>query len=213
MMRRRGWGKLGTLVLIAVVAGTGLGVGIAVLSRERDSTDPPGGQAAGGNESTATSAAQPPAAPSDTLRVRVLGAILHPAGTESGQRRRRARITVRVRAENRGQTPVTPARPALLVAGQEVHTDASADSPRTHLSDVPPGETAGVTLRFETAGDVTTTVMQDRRARMLIAGRTVSFGVKIAPPITLSDAANAAAADSADADRSDAAQPSDPDSP
>ena len=183
-------------MLIAVVAGTGLGVGIAALSRDSNDDAPPGSQTAGGSSTAATGPPAGPASPGD-LRVRVLGAILHPAGTELGQQRRRARVTVRVTAANRGDRRVTPERPTLLVAGERVQTDASADSPRTHLSDVAPGETAAVTLRFETAGDVTTTLTRERRARMLLAGQTRSFGVKISAPITLSDAAAADAASDA----------------
>jgi hypothetical protein len=182
MPRRRRAGKLLVLVLIAAVAGTGLGVGIAALSRESDGT---GGPAASAREGQ--SAAEAPAASRGHLRVRVLGAALHPAGTLSGQRRRRARVTVRVSAENRGGGAVTPDRPVLLVAGARIRTDSTADSPRTHLSEVPAGETAAVTLRFETGGDVTTTLTRERRARLLLAGQALSVQVRIEDPITVSD--------------------------
>jgi hypothetical protein len=183
MPRRRRAGKLLVLVLIAGVAGTGLGLGIAALTRESDGT---GGPAASSNGDRTASEA--PAAPRGNLRLRVLGAVLHPAGTLSGQRRRRARVTVRVSAENRGGGVVTPARPVLLVAGARIPTDATADSPRTHLSAVPASETATVTLRFEVGGDVTTTLTRERRARLLLAGQTLRLRVGIGDPITVSDA-------------------------
>lgn len=183
MLRRRRAGKLLVLVLIAAVAGTGLGVGIAALSRESEGTGGPATSSRG-----AQSAAEAPAPSRGNLRVRVLGAVLHPAGTLSGQRRRRARVTVRVSAENRGGGVVTPDRPVLLVAGQRITTDATADSPRTHLSAMPASETRAVTLRFEVGGDVTTTLTRERSAELLLAGQTLGVRVRIGDPITVSDA-------------------------
>lgn len=182
-MRRRRWGKLLALVLIAGVGGTVLGVGIAALS--------------GGGDDTATTPS--PSATPDTsasapgrLRLQVLGAVLHPAGTELGQRRRRARVTVRIQADNRTGRAVVPDRPALLVSGERVETDDTADSPRTHIDNVPAGETVAVTLRFETAGDVTTTITRERRARLSLGGQTRSISVTIGDPVSVSDEAAAA---------------------
>lgn len=210
-LRQGRWGKLLTLVLIAGLVGTVLGVGIAMLSREGNGTasSPPEAETTG-DDPPSTSAGQVPAESSAQLLVRVLGSILHPAGTESGQQRRRARVTVRVRVENRGERVVTPARPTLLVAGERIPSDPSADSPRTHLGDVAPGQSAAVTLRFEVAGDVTTTIMAERRARIRLAGRTLSFGVTIAPPISVSQPAQADSSAPADASSATgAAVPSD----
>lgn len=191
ILQRRGVGRLLSLVLIAGVAGTGLGVGIAVLSRDDGESDVPASpEEANATPTTAAPAPAAPAAPGQ-LGVRVLGALLRPAKTESGQARRRARLNVRVRAENQGDSAVTPERPVLLVANRQIRTDSNADSPETNFGAIPPGESATVTLRFETGGDATTALQQQGRARLSIAGVTRSFSVRVGDPVSEPDATSA----------------------
>jgi hypothetical protein len=173
-LRGRGRGRLIGLVVLALVVGTALGVGIALLSRG-GADDTPATVATAGRSATVAAAPASAAA----LRVQVLGAVLRPAATASGQRRRRARLSVRVRADNGGLRSVAPARPRLLVAGVRVPTDPRADSPRTNFGAIAPGAAATVTLRFEVDGNTTTTLTEERRAQLLIAGRTRGFSLKV----------------------------------
>lgn len=159
------------VVLAAGAVGVGLGVGLSALMSDDDPA-PPG------------AAAPSTAAPLTKLRVRILGAVLHPARTASGQQRRRARLAVRVRAENTAATRVTLARPAILAAGETVHSDPQADSPRTHLGTLGPGMTQAVTLRFEVAGKVTAQLVNERTGRLRIAGRTIGLNVKVGAPLS-----------------------------
>ena len=105
--------------------------------------------------------------------MRVHGAVLRAASSPSGIRRQRARLAVRVRAENTGTTTVTLARPALTAGGITIKTDPQADTPGTNFGPLAAGETQTVTLRFETAGAQTAALTSERRGRLRIAGRTV----------------------------------------
>lgn len=139
------------------------------------------GSTAGVARSTTTDRSSQPAArdPQRQVRVRVLDAALRPAGTRSGRQRQRARLTVRIRAANGGERRVALARPALLVGEARVQTDPSADGPGTRLGSLEAGETAVVSLRFEVAGTVTTQLTTQRRAQILVAGRTLPVSIKV----------------------------------
>ena len=168
-MRRR-LRKLVVLVVVAGVTGSALGIGVATLTR--DDTER---QEAAGPRTAADAAAQ-------AIRVRVLDAVLHPAKTPSGQARRRARLTVRIRARNRRDEPVTPARPRLVIGDARIATDHNADAPATHLGTLAAGKTAAVTLRFEVGEAITERLASQRRARIHVAGRTLSVSVKLGRP-------------------------------
>ena len=112
-------------------------------------------------------------APLAKVRVRILGAVVHAASSPSGIRRQRARVAIRVRAENTGTSTVTLARPTLTAAGVSIKTDPSADAPGTNFGPLGAGETQTVTLRFETAGALTAALTTERRGRLRIAGRTL----------------------------------------
>lgn len=116
-------------------------------------------------------------------RVQILGAVLHPAATPSGRRRQRARLIVRIRAENRGTQPVTVAPPALLAGDTRIQTDPSAATPRTRLGELAADETRTVTLRFELEGAITAKITAERRAQIVVAGRSRPIPVEIGAPL------------------------------
>ena len=204
----RSFGKLVALVIVAGVAGTVLGVGLSKLLGDDElpaparTSDPAGTAtattapaAAPATTTLATTAAATGAVPTgtapqragkdplDQVDARVVAAILRPAGTPSGQRRRRARLIVRLRAVNGAGESVTVARPVLVVGGARIEADRRAATAQTRLGKLAAGETKSITLRFELAGDATTTVTARRRARLLIADRAHPFRVTIGSPL------------------------------
>ena len=68
-------------------------------------------------------------------------------------------------------------------------TDPRADSSETSFGPLAAGQARTVSLRFETAGAVTAELTSTRRARLRIAGRSVSFAVRIGQPLQRSTAA------------------------
>ena len=172
-------------VVIAVSGGAGalIGVGLSKLTGDDKGA---GATVASTGESgaDASTTAGAPAAPAPvSLRVIVRDAVLHPASTPAGMRRKRARLTVRITAQNRGETMVTPARPVLLAAGTRTPTDPQADGPGTKLGALAPGKSASVTLRFETAGTVTAQLNAQRHARVVVGGRSVGLRVALGNPV------------------------------
>jgi len=129
---------------------------------------------------TATSAAPDPQA---EVRLSVLDARLFTDDTPSGAREQRARVTVRIRAENAGAGSVTLARPILRIGSVRIATDPDAEGlPGSRFAALRPGVAQTVTLRFSLAGEATPKVVRDRRARVLIAGRSVPMRVKLRAP-------------------------------
>ena len=196
----RGLAKLVGVAVVAGVVGVGLGVALAKLTGDDAPSTPDATASAGASTSAATTRAEATSPSTQTtarstsdrattparlakVRVRVLDAMLRPARTPSGIRRQRARVTVRVRAENTGTTSVTLQRPAILAAGKTVKTDSSADSPETNFGALGAGETRAVTLRFETAGEVTAQLTNQKSGRLRIAGRTIGLKIKVGPRI------------------------------
>lgn len=172
----RGLAKLLAVVLVAGAVGVLLGIGLSKLTGDDKAPAP----AAPPSTGTTTSAdptrprtTSVPAAPLAKVRVRILGAVLHAASSPSGTRRQRARLAVRVRAENTGTTTVTLARPTLTAAGISIKTDPQADALTTNFGPLAAGETQTVTLRFETAGAQTAALASERRGQLRIAGRTL----------------------------------------
>jgi hypothetical protein len=122
------------------------------------------------------------------VQVRVLGAILRPAGTADGRRRRRARLTMRVQAVNAGDEAVTLGRPVLAVGKVRIGTDTAAQTADAQLGRIAAGATKAATLRFELAGEATEKITIDRRARVNVGGRSLAFrlilGSPVRPPAT-----------------------------
>ncbi len=207
----RGSLKLMALVVVAGAVGTGLGLGMAAMTGDDDPpgavVDPPP-TADRSSPTVARSAptprvaprvlttstrAQTPPDPLKQVRVSVISAVLHPAGTPAGQRRRRARLGVRVKVENRGTERVALERPSLLAARQRVPTNPAADNQGARLGPIDAGETVDVTLRFETAGAVTGQLTTQQRARIHIAGRSWPISVNIGAPASPSEPSGATA--------------------
>lgn len=133
-----------------------------------------------------TTATTPGTSPRLELDVRVLGAILRPAGTASGIRRNRSRVTMRVRAENRGPGPALLDLPRLHVVDKTMKPDSNALTPESQLGELAPGESRSVTLRFELSGDATANATRDRRARITFAGRSLPVRITIGSPVAAS---------------------------
>lgn len=197
----RGLIRFVALIAVAGGAGVALGAGLSQLAGDETATpsvsdEPTSGSTVltGVATSVAPNPAPPPppppaaatttaAGPLGQVNVRVLGAILHPAGTADGKRRRRARLTMRVRAVNESGGAVTIAAPVLAVGSVRIPTDAAAETAATRLGELAAGETKAVTLRFELQGEATEKVTIDRRARLAIAGRALAFRLKVGAPV------------------------------
>jgi nitrate/nitrite transporter NarK len=164
------WGKLLAAALLAGVAGLALGIGLAKLS---NGNDPPAAATAGAT--TRASLGQ--------VGVSVVASVLHPAATAFGRQRQRARLVVVVRLQNRGTRRVTIPRPALLAAGVRQGTDPSADAPGTSVRQLGAGMRRQIALQFEVAGTVTRGLTTGRRARVLVAGHTLTARVTLGPPV------------------------------
>jgi len=203
--------KLLAVVVAAGAIGVLLGIGLAALTGDDDvpppaalgtgattaATTPPTTPATSSVPAVTATGTTPRATPPSALakvRVRVLGTVLRAASTPSGQRRQRARVAVRVRAENTGTTAVTLARPTLTAAGASVKTDPAADAPGTHFGPFAAGETQAVTLRFETASRLTAQLTSERKGQLRIAGRTVPVFVTVGSPLRSSAQGDAGAA-------------------
>jgi hypothetical protein len=182
MPRRERWRRLlrqlGRFLAVVLVAG-GVGIAFGVGISELTSSDEPPAETTTDTRprgTVPTVARTTPARPGGDargqLRVTVRAAVLYAASTPSGQRRRRARLVVRAAVENRGSERVVPPRPSLLAARQRIPTNPRADATTTRLGPIEAGETVDVTLRFETAGAVTEQLTTQRRARLLIGGRS-----------------------------------------
>lgn len=192
-------GLIRFVALIAVAGGTGVALGAGLSQLADEDAVAPGVSDAPTSGSTvltgvATSVAPNPPPPPATattttagalgqVDVRVLGAILHPAGTAEGKRRRRARLTMRVQAINESGSTVTIATPVLAVGSVRIRTDAAAETAATRLGELAAGETKTVTLRFELQGEATEKVTIDRRARVVIAGRALAFRLTVGAPV------------------------------
>jgi len=182
----RGLAKHVGAIVVAGLAGLGIGAGLAELSG-----DPgvPGGASPPVTNTTTTAsrgtkrASTPPQKPANDVRVRIVSTILHPASSRSGKRRKRARLSVHVRVTNGGSRRIVPSRPVLVSGDVRVRTDPSQDTDSTKLGALRAGATGDVTLRFEIAGAVTERLREELRARLTIAGRNVTATVKVGGPV------------------------------
>ena len=180
----RGLVEIIATVTVAAIIGIALGVGISKLAGHYDSPGGRGEDPAPSQDATATSA-EPAPTPSvrdvtaqDALRqvrVSVISAVLHPAATPSGQRRRRGRLSVHIKVENSGPRGVVPGRPSLLAARQRIPT-------RSRLGALAAWRTVDVTVRFETKGAVTEQLTTRKSGRILVARRSWPISVKVGNP-------------------------------
>ncbi|HEV2776917.1 MAG TPA: hypothetical protein VGV90_15090 [Solirubrobacteraceae bacterium] len=169
--------RIVTIVLTGSFVGVVVGYAAATLSNEGEAAD------------TADRTVPEAIRAADARRERnaipiLLEAVLVRAATASGQRRRRARVQITVRLRNpRGRPSAATAAPVLLVAGRRVRSDpAAAWRAAALLKPVPSNTTVSGVLRFETAGDVTDRLVEDRRARLRIAGLTLPLPLKLDAP-------------------------------
>lgn len=190
----RGLLKFVGLVAVAGAIGAALGIALLQLSGDGDPAALQAGSdtASGATVSTATAVAlppPPPATPATTkpsappnppaaVRVSVIDARLFTDETPSGAQAERARMTVRIQAENIGEQRVTLQPPTLRVGKVRIPADPAGG----RFDPLAPTGSQTVTLRFELAGEATPKVVRDRRARILIAGHSVAMRVKIRPP-------------------------------
>ena len=198
----RGLLNLVALVLVAGGVGVALGMGLSALS----SSDGPAATDLGGGSTTATEAASAPpvttssdafapvpvqtttAPPATTttaprpepepVSASVLDARLFTDATPSGRQEQRARVTVRVRAENAGDEPAALDPPVLRVGSVRIPADPAG----AQFAPLAPSTNQTVTLRFELAGEATPKVVRDRRARILIAGQSLAIRVQVQAP-------------------------------
>ena len=153
------------LAVLAAYAIT-LWAAISVLTDQHDSPEPtPKTSARDGSAQLAP----------EQVRVTVVSAILHPAALPSGQRRRRARLSVHIKVHNSGTKGVVLARPALLAARQHVRT-------RSRGGLLPARSTLDTTVRFETKGAVTDELRKEKRGRILVAEHSYPIAVKVGSP-------------------------------
>ncbi len=203
--------RLVALVIVAGGIGVALGMGLSALSADEEPATTGGGAGATVDTEfdaaeTTTGSTRPaarvpaetmtatvPAIPAVTattttpstpsgrfaqVRVSVLDSRLFTDSTPSGREEQRSRVTVRIRAENRGFDRVTLDAPTLRVGSVRIPVDPDGDG----FAPLGPGTDMTVTLRFALAGEATPKVVRDRRARILVAGRSLPVRVKVQAP-------------------------------
>jgi hypothetical protein len=191
--RARRWvaalAELAAIVVVLGAIGAALGIGISQLSDDAQ-TLPPATRASTTTAATRTTRGARRITPGAAvnavvyLRVTVLDARLFTDEAPSGTREQPARMTVRIHASNPASERVTLAPPVLAVGSMRIPTDPDPDAVRlgSQFGPLPPGAQQTVTLRFALAGEATPKVVRDRRARLLIAGRSVATTVRVRGP-------------------------------
>ena len=201
----RGLVKLAALVIVAGGVGVAFGMGLSALSADEELAAT-GGADAGplstdaqpGATATLTAAAAPPETTARTrpttptttssaafgrfaqVRVSVLDSRMFTDSTPSGRDEQRSRVTVRIRAENRGFDHVTLDAPRLRVGSVRIPVDPDGDQ----FARLESGASVTVTVRFQLAGEATPKVVRDRRARIVVAGRSLPIRVRVQAPST-----------------------------
>jgi hypothetical protein len=185
--------ELVAMMLVLSAVGAALGIGISALSRDSETATP---EVDGGTTSSATATATATATiasarsiaksaavnPVVYLRVKVLDARLFTDDAPSGTQEQPARMTVRIRVSNPGSERVTVDAPVLAVGSVRIPTDPGAERVGSRFDPFPAGAQQTVTLRYALAGKATPKVVRDRRARLLIAGRSVTTTVSVRGP-------------------------------
>ena len=135
---------------------------------------------------TPTSAARTPtptgtAVPAgEGLGLRVESARLISASTASGRARQRARLVVRVRLSNRSDVRLPAQNPLLLNGAGTVRVDPfAADAAGPLLRPLAAGMSAVGELRYETAGELTQRLTDERRARLRFGSEVISVKLDI----------------------------------
>ena len=160
--------KLFGLALLAAAAAGGIGTGAASLTRE---------------STTATAPAAGAPDPATSVDIEVVAAVLHPAASASGKLRKRARQSVELRVTNRATSAVTLERPSLQSDGRTARADLNArDEARGLLGPIAGGASIRGVLRFETAGALSDSLKDAKRATLRYAGRELSLRVKVGGP-------------------------------
>jgi hypothetical protein len=182
----RGFGKFIIVVAIAALVGAGLGVGLASLTGNGDSSTP----AATATVASATTPSTPTVARTTTTapptrvasgpvpRIRVISARLtSPSGASSG-----AQLTVRVRVTNRFNGALNQATPVLISGTDRAALDSGARSAAsTLLGTLARGASATGTLRFTLTAAAAQTLRTTGHARLQVAGRAVVLQVPTPP--------------------------------
>lgn len=162
-----------------VLVGAALGIVLAMLAGTGEPSGPPGAPLSEAAGATMKGAEVTPATSGTRalkpVRLTVISAVLHPAATPSGKRRRRGRLSVHVKVSNVGTQRVVAARPSLLAARQRIPSGLG-------LPAISAGRTLDVTVRFETKGMVTEQLRTLKRARIVVAGRSWPIAVKVGSP-------------------------------
>lgn len=170
-MLLRGLAKFVAVVVVAGLAGAGIGIALAELSGN-DAADTPVLPATTAQTSTAPASTQTTttAAVYRVPRVRVLSAELGPISESTG----RALVAIRARLTNRGNRDLTIKTPALLSGDDEVPLGASArDAAGALLRSIAPRASATGVLRFTLPGEIAQRITANPGARLRLGNRTV----------------------------------------
>ncbi len=169
--------RLLVVSVLACAVGIAAGLGASIL-RGADSSS------ADDRASVAATPSRTSTAPaSAAIRVRLLGAVLHPAASPDAIARKRARVSVRAQLTNTSARAMTIAPPRLMSGrhGKLVDRHAAAAAGAL-LEPIAPRASAEGVLRFEIAGELTRRVTSMRRAALRIGGRTLWVPVVVGAP-------------------------------
>lgn len=133
---------------------------------------------------TSTQGSQPGGAPAvpetSGVKVQIVSAILHPAGTARGRRRKRARLNVHMRLTNNSASTFTLGRVRLQLGSTLLDIDPHARKVAAPLLRLlPASATAEGVLRYETGGAGTQRLISKRVAALRVAGRIVLTKVTV----------------------------------
>ena len=195
-----GLAKFLAVIVGGTAVGAGIGIALSALSGNggNESTASPRAIATPSAEArtptptstartpTPTSAARTPtptgtAVPAgEGLGLRVESARLISASTASGRARQRARLVVRVRLSNRSDVRLPAQNPLLLNGAGTVRVDPfAADAAGPLLRPLAAGMSAVGELRYETAGELTQRLTDQRRARLRFGSEVISVKLDI----------------------------------
>ena len=192
-MMLRGLGKFVAVALAAGLGGAAIGIGLAELTGDDaqtpTTTATTSAQAATTGSQTETETQTTQATQTETTPARTSttntsttapprGRILVPRVEILSARLADGLVTARVRVTNRYSRPLKLTTPALVSGEDEVPLDdGGRDGARALLTTLDPGEDATGELRFTTPSAVAQRLADSPRARLKIAGRTVSLAL------------------------------------
>lgn len=182
-MMLRGLGKFVLVALAAGLGGAAIGIGLAELTGDDAGTPTTSAQAAttGGEARTETRTARTAtqATPARTTTTAARRSTLVPRVEILSAELAEERVTARVRVTNRYSRPLKITTPALISGDDEVPLDDGArDGARALPTTLDPGESATGVLRFTTPSAVARRLADTPRARLKLAGRTVSLALE-----------------------------------